>query len=479
MMLNSLVNITAVIYKIILSSFRYVCSRNDGVFTDLYKLFFYAKHSISIAVLFSLLLASSFSLAASAQKTSLQSLLVEGHLTISQRLIPENPVKGQEVTLEIQISTDRWFAGGTRLKPVLTDDVLVLQRQALATNSSEQEQGKTWVVQLWELSLFPQEEGALFSPAIDVSLKINTESGIVEGSYQLESSLMQVSVPAEVTDIKSWLPAKNFSIKSSLSKPLDNIQRGDAFTQTIEFRADNTLAMMLPETKTPAIDGLGIYQQAPQLKNNSNRGAKEAIRTETINFVAEKTGNYELPSQTFYWWDTDSNSLQEETLEAFSFSVGGTAVTVNTGKALNYTAFIIEQSRFAAAIVAFIILILIYRFWKKLRGNISSSIPSARKLQKNISQAISKNDWQSALRWAYLWMDNYSTHSTTLPLRQYLSNIKESSDSNNEERDELEKLFENAFSKHDVKSSNFSLTMFKQSPKHKAQIVDDPLRINP
>jgi len=479
MMFNTLLNILVVPCKITTPSFRLQTCRNDGGFVGGYKLFLHAKYFISIALLFSLLLASPFSLAASAQQASLQSLLDENHLTISQRLIPESPVQGQEVTLEIEVSTDRWFSGGTRLKPMLTDDVLVMQRQELATNSTKQENGKTRVIQLWELSLFPQEEGMQFSPAIDVSVKINTEAGVVEGTHQLEPMIMQVSAPVEVTDIEKWIAAKKFSIESSFSRPLDDIQLGDAFTQTIKIRADNVLAMMLPETKIPVIDGLGIYQQLPQLKNNSNRGAKEAVRIETINFVAEKKGSYKLPSQTFYWWDTDTNSLQEETQEAVSFSVGGTAVTVDTGKALNYTAFIIEQWRLAVAIVAFIILILIYRFWKKHRGKTSSSIPSPRKLQKYISQAINKNDWKSALRWAYLWMDNYSTPSTTLPLRQYLANIKESSDSNNEEHSELEKLFENAFSKHDIKPSNFSLTMFKQSRKHKAQIVDDPLRINP
>ena len=169
-----------------------------------------------IAVLFALSIAPTTGFSASAQQASLQSLFDENHLTIAQRLIPENPVLGEEVTLEIEISTDRWFAGGTRLKPVLTDDVLVMQRQDLATNSSKQEQGKTWVVQLWALSLFPQEEGALFGPAIDVSVKINTEAGIVEGTHQLEPILMQVSVPAEVADIENWLAAKNLLDRKSV-----------------------------------------------------------------------------------------------------------------------------------------------------------------------------------------------------------------------------------------------------------------------
>lgn len=432
-----------------------------------------------IAVLFALSIASTTGSSTPAQQASLQSLLDENHLTITQRLIPENPVLGEEVTLEIEISTDRWFAGGTRLKPVLTDDVLVMQRQDLATNSSKQEQGKTWVLQLWALSLFPQEEGTLFAPAIDVSVKINTEAGIIEGTHQLEPMPMQVSVPAEVAGIENWLAAKNLSLESSLSKPLDDIQLGDAFTQTIKVRADNVLAMMLPEVKTSVISGLGIYRQPPQLKNNSNRGAKEAVRTETVNFVAEKTGSYELPSQTFYWWDTDSNSLREETLDSVSFSVGGTAGTVDKGKTMDYTALIIEQWRLAVGILIFIILLLVYGFWKKRRGDISSSIPSARKLQKNISQAIDQHDWQTALRWAYLWMDNYSTQSSTTALRQYLGSIKKSSGALNKDYEELEKLFENAFSKHDKKPSNFSLAMFKQSPPHKPQSVDDPLRINP
>lgn len=498
MRINSLLNVMEVLCRINSSSFRHACGRNpstsqhvkpldfgsktcrnDGLFLSFYIFLYRAKFSIRIAVLFSFLLASSISSAASDQQTTLQTLLAENRLTISQRLVPENPVQGQEVTLEIEISTDRWFAGGTRLKPTLTDDVLVMQRQDLATNSSKQQQGETWVIQLWELSLFPQLEGTLFSPAIDVSLKINTEAGIVEGTYQLEPLLMHVSVPAEVTDTGNWLAAKNFSITSSFNKPLDNLQPGDAFTQTIKFRGDNTLAMMLPETITPTIDGLGIYPQPPRLRNNNNRGAKEALRTETVNFVVEQSGNYELPTQTFYWWDTDSNSLREEMLDAISFSIGATANQVNKNQPIDYFALITKQWRWAAGIVILITLILTYRVWRKCRTMPSSSIPSARKLQRYITQSINNNDWKTALRWTYIWLDHYSTQTTTLPMRQYLASIKESSSAITKDRGELEKLFENAFSNKDKKPSNFSLAIFRQSQQNKPQMADDPLRINP
>jgi hypothetical protein len=76
-------------------------------------------------------------------------------------------------------------------------------------------------------------------------------------------------------------------------------------------------------------------------------------------------------------------------------------------------------------------------------------------------------------------MDNYSTQSSVTPLRQYLASIRSSSSATNKDRDELENMFENAFSQHGKKPSNFSLAMFKQSQQNKAQIVDDPLRINP
>lgn len=498
MRINSLLNDMEVLCRINSSSFRHACSRNpstsqhvkpldsgsktcrnDGLFFSFYIFLYRAKFSIRIAVLFSFLLASSISSAASDQQTTLQTLLAENRLTISQRLTPENPVQGQEVILEIEISTDRWFAGGTRLKPTLTDDVLVMQRQDLAANSSKQKQGETWVVQLWELSLFPQLEGTLFSPAIDVSLKINTEAGIVEGTYQLEPLLMHVSVPAEVTGTGNWLAVKNFSITSSFNKPLDNLQPGDAFTQTIEFRADNTLAMMLPETITPTVDGLGIYPQPPRLRNNNNRGAREAIRTETVNFVVEKPGNYELHSQTFTWWDTDSNSLREELLDATSFSIGGTASPVSNRQPINYFALIPKQWRWAIGVVILLTLILAYKFWSKQQIKPSSSIPSARKLQQYIMQAINNNDWKAALRWTYIWLDHYSTQTTTLPMRQYLTSIKESSSAITKDQGELEKLFENAFSNKDKRSSNFSLAMFRQSRQNKPKISDDPLRINP
>ena len=406
-------------------------------------------------------------------EASLQALIDEGQLVISQNLQPENPVVGEEVTLAIEISTNRWFAGGTRLKPEQNDAMLVLQRQQLATNSSALKAGATWVVQLWELSLFPQHEGLLFTPQVDLLIKINTESGVVEGTYQLPSLPLTVSLPAALAAIDNRVASPAFSVERRFDRELQGLQAGDAFTMTIELRAENTLAMMLPAIKLAAIDGLAIYPQSPVLINDSNRGNKIAIRTETINFVVEKNGSYQLPAMRFAWWNTQANSLQEEQLEAVDFSSSGAMAPLNN-KTVNLENLSLASTWkiVLALMLVVIIAALVYLFTRIGQP----SIPSAKQAQRYFNQALKKNNSKLAIRWAYFWLDHYSGDKQAVTLRQYLAQLD--NDPTSDQRQGLEMLFAGAFNERSERPANLQWKILKRKKPNKKQTLN-PLQINP
>ena len=102
---------------------------------------------------FALLLAG-FLLAANCQAASLQDLVDRGDLRVRSWLTPaEDIVVGQEVQLTIEVSTQRWFAGGTRIETPEIPNLVILRRDQFANNLNQREGAVSWVMQRWNLQL--------------------------------------------------------------------------------------------------------------------------------------------------------------------------------------------------------------------------------------------------------------------------------------------------------------------------------------
>ena len=193
--------------------------------------------------------------------TSLQDLLDNDQLRLRNWLEPAgNIVVGQEVTLVIEISTRRWFAGGTRIHHPEVHNLVILQRDQFATNLSRQENGQTWVIQQWNLELYPQQEGVYQVPSLQLGLAVNHASaGIIRGSLETVPLEFSASVPTLLREADSWLATPLFEVNQSFDRELRQLQPGDAFTRTISLRATHVSAMMLPVPALQQLSGLSAY----------------------------------------------------------------------------------------------------------------------------------------------------------------------------------------------------------------------------
>ncbi|MEE4192187.1 MAG: hypothetical protein V2I66_11455 [Halieaceae bacterium] len=254
----------------------------------------------------------------------LDTLLAEDRLRIRSWLQPaEGIVQGQEVRLLIEVSTPRWFAGGTGIKAPEVRRLLILRRNEFAVNLSRREGGATWVVQRWQLELYPQREGAFTVPPVALTLAVNdAELGIVRGTVETVPLTFEASVPAVLANTPRWLATPSFEVRQSFDRSLTGLAPGDAFERSIELEATRLTALMLPEPQLTELDGLAAYPDLPELEDRSNRGEATALRRQTATYVVEKAGQYRLPAQLIRWWNTDTNSLETATLPAVTIDAG-------------------------------------------------------------------------------------------------------------------------------------------------------------
>ncbi len=262
-----------------------------------------------------------------ASELTLQELVDEGRLELKAMLSPDaGAVPGQKMTLTIEIATERWFSGGTRLSLPEVPGVVILQTEQFASNASERRGDQNWVLQRWTLDIYAQRPGNFTLPPVTARLKINAgDAGDVEGALKTLPVPFSVELPAALAGVEQWVAAPEYSVSQSFDRSLEGLQVGDAFDREIVFAASDIMAMMLPTFSAENLPGLAAYPAPPVLDNSNNRGQIGASRTERISYVVQAEGEYQLPAADFFWWDTSRAQLKVLSLPATTITVGAGA----------------------------------------------------------------------------------------------------------------------------------------------------------
>jgi len=378
----------------------------------------------------------------SASADTVAVLQQEDRLRIKAWIEPEeNIIARQQVNLQIEVATDKWFSGGTRIGRFEIKDAIVMQREKFALNSTRSDGDKSWTVQQWTLVVYPQRDGLFEIPAIPLQLSVagdGIESIIGEANTQpmsFQAVIPQQITSAQMQDKKSWIASNRFEVEQSFNKATEELAPGDALIRTLTFSADNLPAMMLPEIEIDNIEGIAVYRKPPQLTDKVNRGDYIAERTEVITYVFEKAGEYLLPGQVYHWWNLETGSLETIELEEHALKVSGTSNA--TGPA-QQTSTLAERNRLAELMPVFkiagIFLLAVIAAWfvmrkfAKGRGTVSSAKHqqlSEAALRKQFEKACAGNDFEKAIAIFYRWLDNFAGESFKGSVREQLKEFEQ------------------------------------------------------
>jgi hypothetical protein len=258
-----------------------------------------------------------------ANTADIEALVAAGQLQIDAKLTPAGTiVPGQKLTLTLEIATDRWFSGGTRIKLPEVPGLVIMQTEQFASNASERRGTQNWVIQRWMLDVYPQRAGDFTIPPISARVEVNRGDGDVEGSLTSPPVDVTVTLPESLADVAQWVAAPDFTAEQRFDRPPEKLKVGDAFEREVVFEASDVMAMMLPAFAAEELTGLAAYPSPPVLDNSSNRGQTLATRSQRISYVAQADGEYLLPARDFFWWNTARGELQVLTLPATTIIVG-------------------------------------------------------------------------------------------------------------------------------------------------------------
>ena len=378
------------------------------------------SHLIKKLTLISLLLFSGLI------QASIEQLENSNDLQIKTWINPDSDlVKGQQILLQIEISTTQKWNGPLDIGHVEMEDAIILQREKFSVNSTRNEKGKSWLVQLWTLVIYPQRIGEFTLPNFLINMGLVDEEGYVSrGDARAKGLSFKVNKNAAVEENIEWIASPQFSIEDDFDKPLEKLLPGDAFLRTVVFSAQDLPAMMLPKMDRNNIAGISLYSQPVELIDKANRGDYWGIRTERLTYVVQESGELYIPEQVFYWWDTDTNSLNEIRLPEYRVQVNRASLA-----SLFTWPLFLGLSMGVLVLFGLIVLFRVNRLhviahWLEIKEKVGARLNLPQKgLEKRFKLACARGELEQALALLYQGLDTYDEDFSGV-LRDYLVEFK-------------------------------------------------------
>ena len=229
----------------------------------------------------------------------------------------------EQVVLTIEVATQRWFTGGTRIGNVEVADVIAKQRNTLATNYTARKNGETWSRQRWEITLYPQKSGDYVIPRLPVRVQVSGDDGEkVSGTLYTQPIKFKTQLPSGLlTDDTPWFSATSVDVEQQWQQSNENLKVGDAITRTVTIKAKDSLSVLLPNLlENESTAQYQAYPQPHKLDDTQERGDYRSERIEESVYVIQQGGDFTLPELTFQWWNTKDKQLETVVLESASFS---------------------------------------------------------------------------------------------------------------------------------------------------------------
>ena len=280
------------------------------------------------------------------------------------------------------------------------------------------EDGVRYLLQKRRYLVFPQGIGVIEVPAIEVSW------ADAEGRARVRTEPLQLEArPPPDAGTRDYVVADSVTLSESIDGNLEGLRVGDSVVRTITIDAAGTDAMMLPATSSPVSKGLAAYPDSPAMTTRIDRGRYKATRADTVTYVAEEWGFYELPPVEVRWFQPATGRWGTERIEARSFRA-------RVNPELGASAFGTLSSNARRALIAMLLLLFggsAFRLWRgragkrgrRLRAWIRearSEGPSERRLFWRVLRAAGRNRPTDTLNATYAWIAKRSTESSAQTL---------------------------------------------------------------
>lgn len=344
----------------------------------------------------------------SANAKSIKALIANNQLIITTEVqAKELQIVGQPLTISIEVATKRWFAKGTSIQSFKLTDTVILPNNDMTINGTKRINNETWTTQVREVIIYPTRAGDFELPAIAINISVNTENdGMVAGIAMSSAQAFTISLPDELANIEHYVvsPAFTIEVDDDFSQQQNDDSRsreytiGEAITQTITLTASNTPAMMLPPIKPAQLLGISIYQKPSKVFDQANRGQLTGTRVESFTYIFEQAGNYKIPRQIIYWWNSNTNELNEVIIAEQQWTVSNNVISTKSNLTNVKFSFKTEYLKYSVLLIVILCSLFSINRYKRQIFALYSQFTQleTRKLKKHFLTEIAQENYRAA-----------------------------------------------------------------------------------
>jgi hypothetical protein len=222
---------------------------------------------------------------------------------------------GERVPFHVELRAPGTFSGTASIDlPQIPGVLLVKVGEPLV--DTKQLEGETWFIQRHEFALFSQRTGQITIPAFPVrfSCREGYTGPVFDVQAQTDPLAFKIIRPPGSDQLGFLVTTETIDITETWDPQPGPAMVGAVFKRTIVQRAENMVGMALAPAPGSAPDGVRVYEGVAETNDNFYRGAFRGERRETITYLLEKPGEYELPAITYVWWNPRTETLQSKTL---------------------------------------------------------------------------------------------------------------------------------------------------------------------
>ncbi len=261
---------------------------------------------------------------------SSDSVIAAEEIILRTAVTPEDAWVGQKVVLHVDVLAKDGWAQLRKVTDAEVDGAYLLRLESQGTRLNETIDGDSYTGQRYSFMLFGQRDGKITVPPATVDVEIKTwgaDAGTRIERMSLPLVEFNVRTPPGAKGIRGLISTSNLTASQDWDPETDNPVVGDAIKRTITLRAEDVSAMAFAPTLHNEMENLGIYPGEPTVEDTFARGDLTGTRVETVTYVVERAGDFELPSVELSWWNIDTEELQHIVLPGLTLQVtGGSAV---------------------------------------------------------------------------------------------------------------------------------------------------------
>ena len=237
-------------------------------------------------------------------------------------LDPPRVVVGQPVMLRIDVLAPNYLTA----PPAFPDFQVrnAVTRDLGSVNMSESHDGTTYAGVRREFAIHPQEPGSyvIADQRIVVAYAADPPRS-QEATLTLPRLAFEAMIPDAAQTLDPFVAATRLTLRQSVEPSVGDLKVGDAVVRTVTIEADGIPAMLLPEIRLTAPDGLAVYADQPSLQDRVDRrtDALTATRIDRATYMLQRPGTYVLPAIDIAWWNLREQKIEQAHADAVTVQV--------------------------------------------------------------------------------------------------------------------------------------------------------------